>query len=581
MAQNESPTPPGTAKARLERLRVVIHGAVQGVGFRPFVYRLAKSHYLNGFVTNTPGGVLVEVEGPADALTSFLVKLESDKPQPSVIQSLEPTILEAVGFNDFSIKSSSDTGARTAAILPDLATCPDCLRDIMDPRNRRYRYAFTNCTYCGPRFSIIESLPYDRPNTVMRRFAMCAECLREYEDPEDRRFHAQPNACPICGPSLALWDESGTPIATADPILDAAAAILDGRIVALKGIGGFQLLVDAANEEAVQRLRERKHRIEKPFALMYPSLEAVLRDCIGASEMERRLLCSPQAPIVLLERGPDASIAHAVAPDNPEFGVMLPYSPLHHLLMSELNRPIVATSGNISDDPICIDEAEAPRRLGGIADLYIVHNRPIMRHVDDSVARVVLGHEMLIRRARGYAPLPVALLRPAPLILAVGAHQKSAIALAVGDQAIVSQHIGDLDTRAAYETFESVATHLCALYDCKPDSIACDLHPDYASTAYAHAAGQPILHGRQSTGCASARSRLGRQRIWGRRIRVGRRVFACDRDRLAPRRKSAPVSSAGFGNGGARAATLRRRGAPRSIRARGFRPHGYRLHRRV
>ena len=311
---------------------------------------------------------------------------------------------------------------RPALILPDIATCPECLREVFDPANRRHRYPFTNCTHCGPRFSIIEALPYDRPNTTMKRFAMCEACRAEYENPRDRRFHAQPNACPACGPQLELWDRTGRVLAQRDAALQQAVqAIQRGNILAVKGIGGFHLLVDARNEQAVCRLRELKHREEKPLALMAPSLAAVRALC-EVSEIEERLLTSPESPIVLLRRHGDArDIAEAVAPRNPRLGVMLPYTPLHHLLLAELGFPVVATSGNLAEEPICTDERDALQRLGGIADIFLVHDRPIVRHVDDSIVRVVMDREMVMRRARGFAPLPVHLSHQSlPPQLAVG-----------------------------------------------------------------------------------------------------------------------------------------------------------------
>ncbi|MCS6862116.1 MAG: carbamoyltransferase HypF, partial [Abditibacteriales bacterium] len=394
------------------RLRVTIRGAVQGVGFRPFVYRLATGLGLVGWVNNSSQGVFIEVEGRRPLLEQFLLRLEREKPPRAFIQSLESSFLDPVGFTTFEIHHSDASGEKTALVLPDIATCADCLREIFDPHDRRYLYPFTNCTNCGPRFSIIEALPYDRPNTTMKKFVMCAECQREYDDPLDRRFHAQPNACPACGPHLELWDEVGNVLATHhDALLQAAEAIWEGRVVAVKGLGGFHLVVDARNEPAVVRLRQRKHREEKPLALMYPTMEAVKEDC-EVSELEERLLLSPESPIVLLQRqGRQGRIAPAVAPCNPYLGVMLPYTPLHHILMRELGFPIVATSGNLSDEPMCTDEREALKRLRGIADVLLVHNRPIVRHVDDSVARIMAGRELVMRRARGYAPLPVRLKR--------------------------------------------------------------------------------------------------------------------------------------------------------------------------
>jgi len=552
------------------RLKLAVRGAVQGVGFRPFVFRLAEELKLAGWVNNSPQGVFIEVEGPRANLERFLLRLETEKPERSFIQSLESSWLDANGYKKFEIRASETGGGKTALVMPDIATCPDCLREIFDPKNQRHRYPFTNCTNCGPRFSIIESLPYDRANTSMAPFAMCPACQAEYDDPHNRRFHAQPNACPICGPRLELWrsgvrqnaDISEAPNQprsagrSYDALLAAAEAVRKGKIVAVKGIGGFHLMVDARNEAAVKRLRERKHREEKPFALMFPSLESVKAVC-EVSPLEERLLRSPEAPIVLLRRlvrphpGPlpqerekysplllesaaagsstemeqtsphaDCSlspgervrvrasveqiilqIAPSVAPHNPNFGAMLPSNPLHHLLMAELGFPVVATSGNLSDEPICTDECEALERLGGIADVFLVHNRPIVRHVDDSIVRVMLDREMILRRARGYAPLPISIgetsstspkhqglveLVPPKNILAVGAHLKNSIALAVGNQVFISQHIGDLETEPANNAFRRVIADFEKLYDVKPEIIAADLHPDYLSTKFAN-----------------------------------------------------------------------------------------------
>jgi hydrogenase maturation protein HypF len=477
-----------------ERARIVVRGAVQGVGFRPFVFRLAQELGLAGWVQNAGHGVFIEVEGDRPALDAFLLRLEREGPPRAAITSLEVSFLDPAGYRDFVIAPSEAGGAVTALVLPDIATCAECLREIFDPADRRYRYPFTNCTNCGPRYSIIEALPYDRPHTSMKAFAMCAECRREYADPRDRRFHAQPNACPACGPALELWDDSGAVLARADAALRAAvAAIAEGRIVAMKGIGGFLLLADALREEVVRRLRARKRREEKPFALLYPSLEAVAADC-EVSPLEARLLRSPEAPIVLLRRRAGAArIAPAVAPGNPYLGVMLPYSPLHHLLARDLGQPVVATSGNVSDEPLCTDEHEALARLRGIADLWLVHNRPIVRHVDDSIVRVVRGRELVLRRARGYAPLPVPLRAPVSPLLAVGAHLKNTVALAVDRHVFVSQHIGDLETAQAVTAFRRVIASLTELYRASPGRVAADLHPDYVSTQHARTLGVPVV----------------------------------------------------------------------------------------
>jgi hydrogenase maturation protein HypF len=467
-----------------ERARAVIRGAVQGVGFRPFVYRLARELNLDGWVVNCGQGVVIEVEGVGAVLRNFLLRLEREKPPRAIIQSMEFSFLDAVGYSGFTIRHSESEDAKTALILPDIAPCEQCLVELFSPRNRRFRYPFINCTNCGPRFSIMEELPYDRPHTSMRKFKMCPACQKEYDDPADRRFHAQPNACPVCGPQVEFWDADGNALAAGDVALRRVAEELRaGRIIALKGLGGFQLLADARDESVVRRLRKRKHRAEKPFALMYPSLALVRRDC-HISQLEERLLLSPEAPIVLLHRW-SPPLAPSIAPGNPTLGVMLPSTPLHHLLMRDLGFPVVCTSGNLSDEPICIEDREALRRLDGIADYFLVHNRPIVRPMDDSVVRVVRGREMVLRRSRGYAPLPVRLRQPAPPILAVGAQLKNTVALSVGPEVFVSQHIGDLETSEAHAAFRTAAADLPRLYDVAPEIIACDLHPDYISTKHA------------------------------------------------------------------------------------------------
>jgi len=505
-----------------ERVKIVIRGAVQGVGFRPFVYRLATDLKLNGWVSNTGQGVFIEAEGDPASVQRFLLRLEKERPPLASIHALESSFLDLAGYAKFEIRESEETGGKSVVILPDIATCADCVQEIFDPNDRRFGYPFTNCTNCGPRFTIIESVPYDREHTSMKRFVMCAECDREYHDPLDRRFHAQPNACARCGPQIELWDGSGAVAAQSREALLQAGEIIRGeKILALKGIGGFQLLVDARNDAAVTTLRERKHREEKPLALMYPTIDAV-REICEVSELEERLLRSAESPIVLLRQKSaicnlPSAISASVAPGNPNLGVMLPNTPLHHLLMRELGFPVIATSGNLSDEPICIDEREAVLRLGGIADFFLSHDRPIVRHMDDSIVRIMGGREMVLRRARGYAPLPIPLWGAhapsragdgaspsqtfpdisarapksaregacAPQILGVGAHLKNTVALSVGSQVFVSQHIGDLETKEAYSAFCAVAEDLPRLYEVKPEVIACDLHPDYLSTKYA------------------------------------------------------------------------------------------------
>ncbi|WP_035985287.1 carbamoyltransferase HypF [Leptolyngbya sp. KIOST-1] len=466
-----------------QRMALTVQGTVQGVGFRPFVYQLAIALGLRGGVKNTPQGVVIDIEGSKSALQQFSRRLQQEIPPPAAIQTLTQQSLPLQGFDRFEIWPSDPVeGAATAQILPDLATCPACLQDIFNPHNRRYRYPFTSCTHCGPRFSIITALPYDRPRTTMAGFELCSTCAAEYSHPGDRRFHAQPNACPRCGPELAFWPTAEQPSA---PLEQAIAALRQGHIVALKGLGGFQLLVDAQNDAAVERLRQRKQRPDKPLALMYATLAQVRRDC-EVAETAAHLLTASQAPIVLVPKRPGpTALAAAIAPHTTHLGVMLPTTPLHHLLLREYGSPVVATSGNRSGEPLCTDSPEAHRQLGAIADGFLVHNRPIQRPVDDSVVQIVQGQPQILRHARGYAPQAIPLppgvdadLR----ILALGAHLKSAIALSLGTQVVLSQHIGDLETPQAIARLEHTVADWLALYRCQPTAIACDLHPDYGST---------------------------------------------------------------------------------------------------
>jgi len=463
-----------------QRLRLTLRGAVQGVGFRPFVYRVATEMSLNGWVLNSLSGLVVEVEGTADELRLFERRIESERPKASVISARESTWLPLQGFTTFEIHHSETGSAKSVNVLPDLATCDDCRRELFDPANRRFQYPFTNCTNCGPRYTIVVDIPYDRPNTTMREFALCPACREEYENPANRRFHAQPNACPACGPKL-----DGT-------IADTAAVLRAGKIVALKGIGGFQLLADARQPAAVARLRQRKHREEKPFALMMPSLEKAREYC-EITPLEQELLESQAAPIVLLRPKPGTDIASNVAHCSPYLGVMLPYSPLHHLLMQECPFPLIATSGNRSDEPIAIANDEATTRLKNIADHFLMHNRPIVRACDDSVVRLTRGRAGILRRARGYAPLGIRVARELPPVLAVGGHLKNTVAIAVGHDVFLSQHIGDLETLEARQAFERAIDDLCRLYSFKPEAVVCDLHPDYASTQWAEKSGLPVI----------------------------------------------------------------------------------------
>jgi len=458
---------------------------VQGVGFRPFVYRLADELQLRGWVGNDTRGVVLEVEGRTEALERFLERLSAELPRPASIREQSIAWLEPAGYAQFEIRRSAGAGNKTAEMLPDIATCAPCLAEVLDPEDRRHGYPFTNCTHCGPRLTIIHALPYDRPGTSMQSFEMCAACRAEYEDPRNRRFHAQPNACPVCGPQVRLLDPAGVLVASGAGVIAAAAdAVARGEVLAVKGLGGFQLIADARNPEPLRRLREGKPRREKPFAVMVRDLEQARALC-QVDQAAAEILASPEAPILILPRGSVAGVDAAVAPGNPSLGVMLPSTPLHHLLMRRLECPVVATSGNLSEEPICTDQTEAIERLRGVADGFLVHDRPIVRHVDDSVVRVVGEAPTVLRRARGYAPRPVLLASEAPSLLAVGAHLKNTVALNVGRLVFVSQHIGDMETPEALGAFERVVADFVRLYDVEPVAIVHDLHPGYVTTGWA------------------------------------------------------------------------------------------------
>ena len=469
------------------RRRLTISGTVQGVGFRPFLYRCASAHGLSGFAMNGPEGVVAEVEGSDEAITAFIGDIHARPPVNAVIRDVAVSNVPVVDDTDFTIRESADKGRPTTSVLPDLATCDECLTEIFDPLDRRYLYPFTNCTHCGPRYSIIHDLPYDRARTAMRDFPMCETCTAEYADPANRRFHAEPNACRDCGPQLALLDNTGNELAARHAALLAAAdAIRRGEIVAIKGLGGFHLVADARDAKAIESLRQRKHREEKPFAIMAPSLESARALCrIDAAEGQ--LLTARERPIVLLNRRTEAAIAEEVAPGNPYLGVMLPYTPLHHILMAELDFPVVATSGNLSDEPIATDNAEALGRLGKIAGLFLTHDREIVRPVDDSVTRILRGRPQVLRRARGYAPASIDVASMPSGIFALGGHLKAAVALTQGDGVVLSPHIGDLNSAVSRDAFEALTDSLLRLYETKPHVLACDLHPDYHTARLAEA----------------------------------------------------------------------------------------------
>ncbi len=480
------------------RLKLSLHGHVQGVGFRPFIFRLANSLHLKGWVKNFPGGVVVEVEGATQNVKQFLLRIEPEKPPHAFIQTLEPVWLDPAGHSTFHILDSQTSGDAGMWVLPDIATCGECLKEMSDPGNRRYRYPFINCVHCGPRYSIVESLPYDRANTSMQKFPMCAACEAEYHDPSHRRHHAQPNACPECGPHLEYREMPDKNRAFRHEAFDAAiAALREGKIVAVKGIGGFHLMTDARNAEAIRMLRERKRRPAKPFAVMFPDLQSV-REVCDVSGLEARALLSPEAPIVLLPRRTDM-LPENIAPGNPCLGVMLPSNPLHHLVMKELAFPIIATSGNLSEETLCFTNTEALGRLGDIADAFLVHNRGIINPMDDSIVRVVMDREMVLRRGRGLAPttLPVPNGGEAPPLLAAGPHLKNTVALYKETEMVLSPHIGDLGTVQSNDTFRKTITRLCRLFELDPHRVTHDLHPGYASTQQAESfttETEPVQH---------------------------------------------------------------------------------------
>ena len=467
------------------RAIISVRGVVQGVGFRPFIYRLVMQHNLFGWVRNTSGKVEIEVEGNGTQVRSFLQELATQAPPMARIEDIQTTFSPALGYTDFRIQESLARPNQYQLVSPDIATCKDCCDEIFNPSDRRFRYPFTNCTNCGPRFTIIEDIPYDRPNTTMRDFKMCPDCEREYNDPLNRRFHAQPNACPICGPQLELVDATGKTVKCTDTIKKAAELLLAGKIVAIRGLGGFQLACDATNQTTVNLLRERKHRPAKPFAVMAATIEDIVIHC-RVSGAEAELLSSPQAPIVLLRWNTTISdIAPAVAPDLRYLGMMLPYTPLHHLLLREVGRPLVMTSGNLSEEPIAKDSDEALVRLKGIADYFLLHNRGIYSRYDDSVYMVEENRPMALRRARGYAPYPIHLPFQSKQILACGAELKNTFCLTRDDHAFISQHIGDMENEETLEHFENTIELYQKLFRIDPEIISCDLHPEYLPSKYA------------------------------------------------------------------------------------------------
>jgi hydrogenase maturation protein HypF len=469
----------------IEGRRIQIRGTVQGVGFRPWVFRLASEEGIAGRVRNDTSGVTIDAFGPSPALAAFLARLGGPAPPAASIRDLTFEEIPAEAADCFSIVESDSAGERAISIPPDLATCSECLAEVFDAGNRRFHYPFTNCTHCGPRFTIATGVPYDRPATTMAAFPMCPSCRREYGSVLDRRFHAQPNACPACGPSLVLATPSGETFGGGDPVGTAARAVRDGLIVAIKGLGGFHLACDAGSSLAIERLRRRKHRDEKPFAVMVESLQAARRIARIDGE-EERLLTSVEAPIVLLERLEDAPLAPEIAPENPLVGLFLPYTPLHHLLLARVGGPLVMTSGNVSDEPMACDNGEALEKLQGIADLFLLHDRQIASRADDSVVRVIAGRPTVLRRSRGYVPRAVSLGRPFDRpVLACGAHLKNTFCFGIRDSAWLGPHVGDLENLSIYQSYEDAIDRMERFLSIRPEVVAHDLHPDYLSTVYA------------------------------------------------------------------------------------------------
>ncbi len=458
------------------------------MGFRPHVYNMAKSFGLKGYILNDSRGVTIEAEAPDMNLRKFRETLINNPPPLAQIQN----VTEEWGgtlqdYPEFFIKKSNDSGSKTVLISPDIATCNDCLEEMRDPEDRRFAYPFINCTNCGPRFTIITDVPYDRHNTSMTDFPMCEFCKKQYEDPSNRRFHAQPVACPVCGPQIRLLDNRGKVVCN-DPVkaLETVTELLrEGKIIAIKGLGGFHLSADAGNENAVHELRTRKFREDKPFAVMFPKMESVEKECC-IDEEEAKLLKCRQSPIVLLKKRKKTGIAPSVAPGNNYLGVMLPYTPLHHLILNKFSSPLVMTSGNVSEEPISYKDEEALSRLGKIADFYLLHNRPVHTRCDDTVTRVFRKREFPLRRSRGYAPNPIILNQSTPYtILAVGGELKNTFCFLRKNNAFLSHHIGDLENMETFRSFEEGINHYKRLFDIKPEIIAHDLHPRYLSTQYA------------------------------------------------------------------------------------------------
>ncbi len=469
--------------------RISVRGVVQGVGFRPFVYQLAARHNLRGWVRNTSEDVKIEVEGDVKDIEGFIKALREQAPPMAHIEGIEVKSGTPQHFDRFEIRESVAKAGKYQLVSPDIATCSDCLKEIFDPKDRRYRYPFTNCTNCGPRFTIIKDIPYDRPNTTMQTFKMCPACRKEYNDPFNRRFHAQPNACPICGPKLELVDAKGKAVACDDVITKTAALFKQGKIVGIKGLGGFLLACDATNDKTVNRLRQRKNRPAKPLAVMLSDIAEIKKHC-DTNQEEENSLKSPGSPIILVNWKSKSKITKAVAPGLKYIGVMLPYTPLHHLLLRETGLPLVMTSGNLSEEPIVKDNDEALRRLGDIADYFLIHNRDIYAQYDDSVMIVEKNVPRFIRRARGYAPYPIHLPYQGKQILGCGAEEKNTFCLTRDNYAFISQHVGDMENMETLEHYVNTIGLYKKLFRIKPEIVAHDMHPEYLPTKYAKERGE-------------------------------------------------------------------------------------------
>ncbi|MFH1075506.1 MAG: carbamoyltransferase HypF [Pseudomonadota bacterium] len=463
---------------------IEIGGIVQGVGFRPFIYQKAFHYGLYGYVANTSNGVIIHVQGGSDAIDAFINDIISFPPPLSCINDFKVFLASCENLSSFSIRESLRNSGISTLISPDIAVCNDCFKELSDSNDRRYRYPFINCTNCGPRYTIIDDIPYDRPNTSMRHFKMCPACEDEYHDPNNRRFHAQPNACHVCGPRVSLIDNRGNLVAEAEPVKKTAELLRQGCIIAIKGLGGFHLAANATDEEAVSRLRANKLREEKPFALMSHNIHAI-RGYAYVSPEEETILTSRQRPIVLLHKKTSNPIACSVAPKNKYFGVMLPYTPLHYLILDIGLVALVMTSGNLSNEPICIDNQDAIQRLGNIANYLLIHDRDILLRSDDSIVRRAINRTCFIRRSRGYVPAPVFLKHKLPQILACGAELKNTVSITKDQTAFLSQHIGDLKNLETYKFFTNTIERMKRILGISPEIIACDLHPDYLSTRYA------------------------------------------------------------------------------------------------